>query len=130
MTSLAGMECLRILSLSRNMLKKIEKLEDVGSTLQELWLSYNLISSLDGLQACSALTVLYIGNNKISDWGELEKLASLPSLKDVLLQGNPIYDSAPDPATARCMVVKRCPNIDKLDNILITPLEREKAATL
>ena len=102
----------------------------MGGTLEELWLSYNLIASLDGLQACSALQVLYIGNNKISDWAEVDKLATLPALKDVLLQGNPIYDSAPDPATARCMVIKRCPNIDKLDNILILSSERERAKTL
>lgn len=31
--------------------------------------------------------VLYIGNNKISDWGELDKLASLPALREVLLMG-------------------------------------------
>jgi dynein light chain 1 len=130
MVSLAGMENLKILSLSRNMLKKIEKLEDVGGTMEELWLSYNLITSLDGLAPCTALRVLYIGNNKISDWGELDKLSTLPSLKDVLLQGNPIYDSAPDPATARLMAIKRLPNVDKLDNQLISGSEREKAAAL
>jgi dynein light chain 1 len=130
MASLAGMESLKILSLSRNLLKKIEKLEDVGGTLEELWLSYNLISSLDGLSACTALQVLYVGNNKISDWAELDKLAALPALKDVLLQGNPIFDSAPDYATARCMAIKRIPQIDKLDNVLVSGSERERAKTL
>jgi len=130
MSSLAGMENLKILSLSRNVLKKSEKLDEVGGTLEELWLSYNSISSLDGLAPCTALRVLYIGNNKISDWAEVDKLAALPNLKDVLLQGNPIYDAAPDPATARCMFIKRCPNVDKLDNILILASERERAKTL
>ena len=130
MASLAGMEKLTILSLSRNLIKRIEKLEDVASTLQELWLSYNQISILDGLSSCSSLTTLYLANNKISDWAELEKLAGLPSLVDLLLSGNPIYDSAPDPATARLMVLKRVPQIVKLDNIVVSPGEREKAKAL
>ncbi len=54
---LTGMDNLKILSLSRNLLKKIERLEDVAGTLEELWISYNMISSLDGLQACSKLQV-------------------------------------------------------------------------
>lgn len=57
MAPFTGMEKLRLLSLSRNALKKIERLEDVADTLEELWLSYNQISSLDGLQACSKLQV-------------------------------------------------------------------------
>ena len=130
MASLAGMEKLQILSLSRNLLKRIEKLEDVGGTLQELWLSYNLISSLDGLAPCVALTTLYLSNNKIADWAELDKLASLPSLQDLLLAGNPIYDNAPDHATARLMAIKRVPQITKLDNVVISPGEREKAKSL
>lgn len=130
MASLAGMEKLQILSLSRNLLKRIEKLEDVGGTLQELWLSYNSISSLDGLAPCVALTTLYLSNNKIADWAELDKLASLPSLQDLLLAGNPIYDNAPDQATARLMAIKRVPQITKLDNVVISPGEREKAKSL
>ena len=46
---LTGMEKLRLLSLSRNAIKKVERLEDVAETLEELWLSYNQISTLDGL---------------------------------------------------------------------------------
>jgi dynein light chain 1 len=130
MTSLAGMESLKILSLSRNLIKKIEKLEDVAATLEELWLSYNQISSLDGLASCSALTTLYLSNNKISDWAEVEKLAALPALNDLLLVGNPIFDSQPDMATARAMVVKRVPQISKLDNVMVKPEERERAKTL
>ena len=45
---LAGMKRLRILSMGRNQLKKIEKLDDVADTLGELWISYNAISTLDG----------------------------------------------------------------------------------
>ena len=43
MGSLAGMTKLKILSIGRNNLKKIEKLDDVASTLEQLWMSYNSV---------------------------------------------------------------------------------------
>ena len=45
-SSLSGMDNLRILSLGRNLIKKIENLDAVAETLEELWISYNLITSL------------------------------------------------------------------------------------
>ena len=122
------MEHLRILSLGRNSLKKLERLEDVAGTLEELWLSYNAVSSLDGLQACLRLRVLYLSNNALKDWAELDKLASLPELTDVVLVGNPIYTSAPDPAAARLLVLKRLPRLTKIDSYLITDLDRQAVA--
>lgn len=124
------MENLKILSLSRNQVRKIERLEDVAGTLEELWLSYNSISSLDGLAPCQKLATLYVGNNRISDWAEVEKLAALESLRDVLLVGNPIEAGAADNATYRAMAIKRVPQMTKLDNIMVTPAEREHAAKL
>ena len=50
-------------------------LEDVGATLEELWLSYNQIEKLDGLQPCVKLQVLYMSNNKIKAWDEINKVA-------------------------------------------------------
>lgn len=45
-SSLSGMDNLRILSLGRNLLKKIENVDAVADTLEELWLSYNQIEKL------------------------------------------------------------------------------------
>jgi hypothetical protein len=42
------MQSLQILSLGRNLIKKIEGLEPVADTLEELWLSYNQIDKLVG----------------------------------------------------------------------------------
>ena len=50
-----SMPNLRSLSLGRNLLKKIEKLDSLAGSLEELWISYNLISSLDGLQNLTKL---------------------------------------------------------------------------
>ncbi len=46
------MENLRILSLGRNLIKKVENLEAVADTLEELWISYNSISSLVRTSRC------------------------------------------------------------------------------
>jgi Leucine-rich repeat (LRR) protein len=56
---------------------QIEKLEDVAGTLEELWVSYNQISALDGLSACTQLTTLYVSNNLIKSWAELDKIVSV-----------------------------------------------------
>ena len=125
-TPLTGMGKLKILSLGRNAIKKIEKLEDVAGTLEELWLSYNQISTLDGLGALTNLTVLYISNNVIKHWEEVSKLAALPNLKDVLLVGNPIYEEF-DKDQCRIEVLKRLPDLVKIDGDMVKPAERELA---
>ncbi|PFH34826.1 putative dynein light chain [Besnoitia besnoiti] len=86
-------ENLQILSLARNQIKRISGLEEVGQTLRELWLSYNQIERLDGLQPCVKLEVLYMSNNKVKGWEEVEKLAALPTIVNVLFKGNPFYDT-------------------------------------
>ena len=70
----SGMTNLQILSLGRNNIKKLEKLDDLAPTLQQLWVSYNQISNLDGVLPLTNLEVLYMSNNQIKDWGEIEKL--------------------------------------------------------
>ena len=57
------------------MIKKIQGLEDIGENLEQLWISYNLIESLNGLAPhCKALKVLYIAHNKLKNWSEIDKL--------------------------------------------------------
>lgn len=45
-TNLAGLDNLEVLSLGRNVIKKLENLEPVSATLQELWISYNVLEKL------------------------------------------------------------------------------------
>jgi hypothetical protein len=42
---------LEVLSLGRNQIKKLEGLDAVASTLQELWISYNLLEKLVGFKS-------------------------------------------------------------------------------
>ena len=116
------LENLKILSLARNNIKKIEKLEDIAETLEELWLSYNNIEKLAGLENCTNLKVLYLGNNKINSFDEIERIAHLSSLKDILLVGNPIFLNASSEQQYRYDVIRRLPNLSnwKLDGEMVT----------
>ncbi|PSC71349.1 Diacylglycerol O-acyltransferase 2B [Micractinium conductrix] len=94
--NLAGLDALQVLSLGRNCLKKLENLEAVAGTLQQLWISYNQVDRLAGIEKCASLRVLYASNNKLKDWAEVERLSGLPHLEDLLLIGNPLYNEWKD----------------------------------
>ncbi len=122
------MKKLRILSLARNNLKKIEKLEENAATLEELWVSYNDILSCDGMASLTKLRTLYMSNNRIKTIDELNKLSGLTELRDVLFKGNPFadeFDSVPD---YRVAVLKILPQVSKIDGTLVTPDERSACA--
>nr|CDS30388.1 dynein light chain [Hymenolepis microstoma] len=110
-----NLEHLRILSLARNNIKTISGLEPLGETLEELWISYNLIEKLKGLSSLKKLRVLYISNNKVKDWAELLRLNDLPSLADLVFVGNPLEENNPD--TFRDEAMRKLPKIKKLDGI-------------
>ena len=119
MISLPSLKNIEVLSLGRNLIKRIQGLEEIGATLKELWLSYNQISSLDGLHPCVKLTTLYITNNKIKDWAEIRKLAALPELASVGLVGNPIYEGSTR-KSVRPQVIKNFPQVKVIDGELVT----------
>jgi dynein light chain 1 len=50
----------------------------------------------------------------------------LPNLRDVLFVGNPIYDEVPKDQV-RIEVLKRLPNVAKIDGDMVKPAEREAA---
>jgi dynein light chain 1, axonemal len=114
----SSMKCLEVLSLGRNVIKRISGLEDLPNLL-ELWISYNQIATLDGLASLSKLKVLHISNNKIKDFNELRKLQSMASLENVTLVGNPIYDGFTK-KSVRGQVLKYYPSCKVLDGELVT----------
>ena len=114
------------MSLARNQIKRIQGLDEVGSTLKELWLSYNIIEKLEGLQSCVKLTTLYISHNQIKTLDEVAKLSQLPSLKDLLIAENPIYKDK-DKDTMKPLVLKRVPALEILDGKVVTEAVRAAA---
>ena len=90
----AGCDALQILSLGRNAIKKIEGLNEVADTLEQLWISYNQIGSFSGIEKLVNLQVLYASNNKVNAWSEVERLQSLPKLRELNLVNNPLTQKA------------------------------------
>lgn len=123
---LGGCKRLQILSLGRNNIKNVSKLDDVAGTLEQLWLSYNQIEKLDGFSHMKVLRVIYLSNNSIKSFDELSKLRELPKLEEMLLLGNPIYEEMPA-NEIRIEVIRRLPNLKKLDGKVVTEAERQDA---
>ena len=120
---LQGLHNLRILSVGRNCIKRLDGIEAIGTSLEQLWVSYNSLEKLVGLDACPHLRVLYASNNRIKDWSEIDLLAKLEHLEDLLLVGNPICGQNPSQGY-REKVIQRLPKLKKLDGVLITEEER------
>merc|ERR1711977_464808 len=91
--NLAGMENLKILSLGRNLIKKLDNMDGLGNKLEQLWISYNSISSLGGIEKLKCLKILFVGNNKIADEKEVQRLCELPELEELVLFGNPFHQN-------------------------------------
>jgi len=124
---LAGMDSLQILSLGRNAIKKIEGLNEIADTLEQLWISYNMIASFAGIEKLMNLTVLYASNNKIDKWPEIERLQGLPKLREINLVNNPIYVKLEGEGNWRIEIIKRLDKLKSLDGSLIEDEEREQA---
>jgi hypothetical protein len=103
---------LEILSLARNQLKKIENLDAVAGTLKQLWLSYNNIVGLAGVEKLQHLEVLYLSNNKVNDVKELDRLAMLPKFIELVFHGNSWHtkylSEGHDEKEYRLEIIKRC----------------------
>lgn len=117
---------LKVLSLGRNNIRKLEQL-DIPQ-LEQLWVSYNKIDKLTGLDKLKNLKVLYMSNNLINSWTEIDRLANqCPELVDVLFTNNPICNSAPNNQEYRYMMLQRLPKLTRLDGVPVDPEEKEEA---
>ncbi|KAJ9446423.1 Dynein light chain 1 [Diplonema papillatum] len=126
---------LEILSLGRNKIKKLENLD--LPNLRELWISYNFIDKLSGLDKLRNLQVLYMSNNLVSKWTEVDKLSNCNSqLTDILMVNNPIYYEAvgsegkvesSEKKEWRMQLLVRLPGLTKIDGEPVEPEEREEA---
>ncbi|RZB38648.1 LRR 4 domain containing protein [Asbolus verrucosus] len=88
--------------------------EGVGDTLEELWISYNFIEKMKGVNVLKKLRVLYMSNNLVKEWSEFMKLQELPALEDLLFVGNPLQESMEETVWKQ-EATKRLPKLKKLD---------------
>lgn len=68
----------------------------LGNTLEQLWISYNIIEKMKGIEALKKLEVLYIGNNNFKSLNEINQLNALPMLRDLVFVGNPCMENMDD----------------------------------
>merc|ERR1712018_805663 len=102
-----GLKNLKILSLGRNNIKSLTGLEAVGDTLEQLWISYNNIEKLKGINVLKKLKILWMSNNRVGDWSEFNKLIEMPCLEDLLFVGNPIEEKHTADGTWKDDVAKK-----------------------
>lgn len=89
-------------------------MEALGDTLKELWISYNLIEKMKGINSMRNLRVLYMSNNLVREWNEFNRLQELAYLQNLLFVGNPLYESM-EVEQWRSEVARRLPFLEKLD---------------
>lgn len=94
----------------------------MADTLEELWLSYNLIEKLKGIGVLRRLRVFYLSNNLVKDWVEFNRLQEVTTLEELLFVGNPLCESMEE-GTWKQEAAKRLPFLKKLDG---EPVLREE----
>jgi len=119
-------EGLKILSLGRNSIKNLNGLEAVGDSLEELWISYNLIDKLKGIHVLKKLKVLYMSNNLVRDWGEFGKLADIQTLVELVFVGNPLEEKHSSEGDWMEKVTKVLKNLKKIDGSPIIKNDEEE----
>ncbi|XP_077205270.1 cilia- and flagella-associated protein 410 [Paroedura picta] len=87
--------------------------------------SVNNISDLEPVSQCQHLTELYLRKNRIASLAELFHLKKLPHLRILWLSENPCCGS--DSHRYRMTVLRNLPNLQKLDNQLVTEEELSHA---
>ncbi|KAJ1980018.1 hypothetical protein H4R34_002613 [Dimargaris verticillata] len=105
------------LSVAHNAIRTIPDFSHL-TQLKELRLNDNKIMAIpDTLGKCLALEILDLGNNFISEWGEITKLAVLKRLVNLNLKGNSLCDHP----NYRDLVLQHLPHLRILDGVRFDP---------
>ncbi len=113
------------LNLSKNCIKRVENLSCVPN-LSTLSLGHNqlcLLEDVTQLEFCRKLQTLDLQSNQIMDPGIVDVLATLPDLRVLYLQGNPVVKNIPH---YRKVIVSRCKSLRYLDDRPIFEEERRR----
>ena len=121
---LVNLECLWVNGNKLSYLSGLER----NTRIKELYAHDNLIGTLQGsLKLLKFLQVLDLSNNKLRNLEKiLDQLHALKFIRNLNLAGNPCCEE-PD---YRAFVIHRMPWVEVLDQHMVTPAERTKAARL
>ncbi|KAK9762964.1 hypothetical protein K7432_010779 [Basidiobolus ranarum] len=81
---------LKSLNLSHNMISNVSGIDHILGNISVLDLSHNKLKSLCGLQKLWSLMFINVRGNDIADIGEVGRLAELPSIQEIYVEGNPL----------------------------------------
>uniref|UniRef100_H2YHK2 Cilia- and flagella-associated protein 410 n=1 Tax=Ciona savignyi TaxID=51511 RepID=H2YHK2_CIOSA len=96
------------------------------SSLEVINFSANEIEKLEDFENSDSLRELYLRKNNIQDVDELTHLQGLKDLKLLWLSGNPFCENLSN-EDYRLAVIKRVPQVQKLDNISVSMEELQQA---
>ena len=112
------------LNLSDNMIESVLGIYTMLGQVLTLNLSRNRIDSLCGLERLVALERVDVRRNDVLDIGEVGRLATLPNLQGIWIEGNPFVEDNPDyRITCFNMFLKEGKHIS-IDGSLSTFMER------
>ena len=117
-----GLFTVKNLNLWGNEIDDVKLLRQMPN-VEVLSLSLNKISSLKEFANCSKLQELYLRKNSVFDLSEVKYLTNLQNLKILWLLDNPCSEVE----NYREIVIKILPNLNKLDNTVITLEEKNNA---
>ncbi|XP_017064362.2 dynein assembly factor 1, axonemal homolog [Drosophila eugracilis] len=113
------------LNLSSNHIRKIQNIgSDILPVLNTLNISSNYLKdseSLSDLVQCKTLSVLDLSNNRIDDILVVKVFEQMPSLKVLVLQGNPVVSRLPQ---YRKTLILACKELTYLDSRPVFPRDR------
>jgi Leucine-rich repeat (LRR) protein len=108
-----GLANLRILFLCRSSLQDLGGISALSS-LEELYVSFNDIKEIYHLVTHESLQVLDLEGNLVSDFGEVQSLQALGTLRDLNLSANPVWRVE---GVSRERVVRALPQLEVLDDL-------------
>lgn len=124
MEGLDGMKSLTELVLDRNKIKTLENSSLLSlRSLRELHIEENRLKELCNFSSFISLERLYIGMNRIQDFGEVEKLCDLPQVIELSLISNPVSRRLQH----RSFLITNLSSLLCLDGVTITLEERQAA---
>ncbi|XP_017048888.2 dynein axonemal assembly factor 1 homolog [Drosophila ficusphila] len=113
------------LNLSSNHIRKIQNIgSDILPVLNTLNISSNYLKdseSLSDLVHCKTLSVLDLANNRIDDILVVKVFEQMPSLRVLVLQGNPVVSRLPQ---YRKTLILACKELTYLDSRPVFPRDR------
>eukprot|EP00927_Polykrikos_kofoidii_P030389 TRINITY_DN26146_c0_g1_i1.p1 TRINITY_DN26146_c0_g1~~TRINITY_DN26146_c0_g1_i1.p1 ORF type:complete len:649 (+),score=103.74 TRINITY_DN26146_c0_g1_i1:138-2084(+) len=108
-----SLQNLRVLWLCRSSLQEIEGICAMP-LLEELYVAFNDIRDLSPLSSHESLKVIDLEGNLVEDFGEVESLGGITTLREMNLSLNPLWRSG---ELCREDVFKALPQLEVLDDI-------------